>query len=166
MIQQINNNKSDKQLIKSDMGRIAFASAMNFFHGQSIFDPWPFGVYYVLDCFWVKRIDSDTYQYQESWGSTYGTTTDPNKIGSYYSVSTIDANKVKSIHPNLICNTNGEERLLVECVYKKKNPFYSKNKLGFFILEPQWMKSTDGSTISIFVYHTIITPKPGLFPVK
>ena len=149
MVQQLGNTRTNKQLTPEDFGRITFASGMNFFHGNTMFDPWPLGIYYVVDCFWVKRINNNNYQFQECAGSSARDGIPPAKMGRCYAVSTIDLATVKSMHPDLECNKDGEERVLVECTYKRKyKAAFNKSQLGFFILNPQTTTSVDGSDYS------------------
>ena len=67
MLQQIGNTKTDKQLTKKDFANIAYASCLNFFHANSMFSPWPFGLYYSVSYEWVKRVNSKSYQFQHNY---------------------------------------------------------------------------------------------------
>ena len=158
LTQQIKNNKTDKTLTKGDLARIAFASCLNFFHTKSMFNPWPFGIYYTAGWTWVKRINSDSYQYQACYSNTSLGTTIGGMNTKFGNLSTITRAKVEAINPDLVCNKDGEERVSVSGNYNKINDSY-KSKLGFFILTPT---PKDGKTL--FSHQVVITPKPGLFP--
>ena len=96
------------------------------------------------------------------------TGTAPNN-GSMYCASnnllTKSLAQIQAMSPNLVCDKDGEERVLIACHYRKASSF-TKNKLGFFILEPKMRVSTDGMTNNLFIYELTIVPKPGLFPIK
>jgi hypothetical protein len=173
MLQQISNNRTNKQITIKDIRNISYASCLNFFHTTTMFDPYPFGIYYVAHFYYVKRISSYSYQYQKSYGATDHSTSLKNMKniveGSGDGVSTIRSAKVEAMHPDLICQNDGEERVLIDCNYGKLkwgSEQINKSKLGFFILNPPDVKSVDGRTNNAFVYQLVITPKPGLFPVK
>lgn len=70
MVQQLGNSKSDKTLTKNDLARVAYASGLNFFHTNTMFNPWPFGIYYAVNYVWVKRINSNSYQFQHCYVTT------------------------------------------------------------------------------------------------
>ncbi len=170
MIQQITNNRSEKALTKKDFARITFASCLNFFHTNSMFSPWPFGLYYAVSYEWAKRVNSNSYQFQHCWGSTAGGTSASGISSSCNNIQTISYADVEAKDPDLICNNDGEERVCIECCYRKVGGNNSnisvKSKLGFFILEPITKKGIDNTTNNLFIYRVIITPKPGLFPGK
>ena len=167
MLQQIKNTKSDKQLTKEDFGRIAYASCLNFFHTNTMFTPWPFGVFYDTTFAYVKKIDSGTYQYQMTWACTLEGTSPSGIYTQCGSVVTRTQAQVEAIHPDLVCNNIGEERVLISCYYRKHHiGFKNKGQLGFFILEPKTMTATNGRTAIFFMYDLVITPKPGFFPAK
>ncbi|MBQ7672934.1 MAG: hypothetical protein IJT36_00135 [Alphaproteobacteria bacterium] len=157
IVQQISNTRTDKQLTQNDLARISYASCLNFFHTNSMFSPWPFGVYFAIDYEYVKRINSNSYQHQHCYGTTPMTGTPV--LGGMNkhcdSIQTKTLTQIADIHPDLICNKDGEERLLISCSYRKKGHF-KKSLLGFFILEPVGSR--------LFAYKIVITPKPGLFP--
>ncbi len=69
---------------------------------------------------------------------------------------TLKSEKVQSIHTDLTCDKDGEERFLI-CYYRPQN--FDKSKLGLFILNPNFSKYD-------FVYKLVITPKPELFPIR
>ena len=163
MVQHISNTRTDKQLTVNDLARISYASCLNFFHTNSMFSPWPFGIYYVAHFYYVKRLNKDSYMYQKSYGAT----------NSYYinaritNVSTITTDQVKAMHQDLVCSRDGEERVCIDVNYGTFDST-NKNKLGFFILDPNNIheKSVDGRTNNFCIYQLIITPKTGLFPVN
>lgn len=162
IIQQISNTKSDKQIKRTDLRKILYASCLNFFHTNSIFNPWPLGLYALINYYYVKRIDSDNYQLQTSYNSTSGGTSPTTVSGSCYSVSANNTHsEISAIHPDLVCSKDGEERLLIRYTYvAAKNT--TQSKLGFFILN---IGSKDAWKY-LFSYDLVITPKPGLFPAK
>ena len=162
---QIGNTKSDKQLTLRDMRQITYACGLNFLSVSSnMFKPWPFGVYVMLNCYWVKRINNDEYQYQHTYCFTQQGTEPHNMDCRVDNVSTIALSQVEALNPNLVCHKNGDERLLVG-YYFRKAAGYNKRKLGFFILEPGNIKGSAAAN-SVFVHEIFISPKPGLFPVK
>lgn len=169
MIQQLTNTRSDKQLTKNDIGRIAYASCLNLFHTNSMFKPWPFGIAFSIDYYYVKRLNN-SYQYQYSWGSTdysSGTPSPKTMSKGCNDIVTKNQSEIEALHPDLICNKDGEERLLIFCCYRRMS--FSKSKIGLFLMEP---KSVIGGvhtnhSFKDFLYQSmVITPKPGLFPVK
>ena len=160
MLQQIRNTKSDKQLTQNDLARIAYASCLNLFHTNSMFKPWPLGMYFAIDFWWVKRISENNYRLQTGWGTT-ASGNSPNgmtkNIGDR-NAQTFEG--VKGIHPDMLCDKDGEEKLMIDCSYRKVN--FNKSKLGFFIITPQSSYASN----YLFRYTLVITPKPGLFPGK
>ena len=72
---------------------------------------------------------------------------------------------VQEYLPELICQSDGEEKLRILCVYRR----ISKGKLGFLIKEPKMSiyraLSAYGFDVA-FQASVIITPKPGLFPIR
>lgn len=168
MIQQIGNTRSDKQLTADDIGRITYAGCLNLFHTNSMFDPWKLGIAFSTDYFYVKRLDSNSYQYHEAWGSTESGNS-PTTIGRRANgVSTRTASQVEARHPDLLCEKDGEERLLISCCYRRM-PNFSRSKLGLFFLEPGAVVGGTHTTHAVkdFLYYKIvITPKPGLFPAR
>ena len=168
MIQQLRNKKSDKQLTSKDFGRIAYASCLNFFHNNTMCSPWPFGVYYNIDFYWVQRINSNKYQYQQCWCSTFSWTSLGQINGVCGSISEKNLNQIKAIHPDLECTKDGDERVLIDYSYRRRYNAdkFNKSQLGFFILNPKVIKGTDGINRVLFGYKLVITPKPGLFPGK
>lgn len=168
MIQHVTNNRADKQLTKADLQRISYASCLNLFHTNSMFKPWPLGIYYAMFAHYVKRVNSNSYQYQYNC-ATMSTGTAPNN-GSMCcnsNLSTRNLSQIQAMSPNLVCDKDGEERVLIVCHYRKaQDGSFTKNKLGFFILEPKMRVATDGMTNNFFIYELTIIPKPGLFPIK
>ena len=171
MVQNIKNTKSDKQLTLKDLGYIAYSSGLNFFHTKSMFSPWPLGISYRVYFNYVKRLSSNNYQVQIIRAQTWDDIIDsPSKMPSVaVSLRTKTQAQVEVHAPDLVCNNDGEEKLIIQCMYQKRN--YSNKKLGFLIMTP---KDFDVHTIGGF-YHAyncisvsrlIITPKPGLFPAK
>ena len=73
--------------------------------------------------------------------------------------------QIQAISSNLVCDKDGEERVIIACHYRKASNF-KKNKLGFFFLEPKTKKGLDSQTNNFFIYEVTIIPKPGLFPIK
>ena len=178
MIQQVTNTRTDKQLMLNDIRNISFASCLNFFHTNTMFNPWLFGIWYIAHFYYVKRLSSDSYQYQKTVGGTCnGTSKILNKrvnvngssindmITHLYATTTLTQAQVEAMHPDLVCQNDGEERVLIDCVYRRASGF-NKRKLGFFIMNPPNAKAADNSTDNVCVYPLVITPKPGLFPVK
>ena len=167
MLQQIGNTKTDKQLTKKDFANIAYASCLNFFHTNSMFRPWPFGVYYVLACYWVKRINSNSYQWQHCYGTTSTNGTSPAEMNQKCKdIETKTLSQIETAYPDLVCSKDGDERVLIEVIYRKTSGF-DKKKLGFFILEPKVSKpALDNNSNNAFIFYLVITPKPGLFPGK
>ena len=164
MVQQIKNTKSEKQLTKYDCAYIAYASSLNLFHTNTMFYPWPFGIYYVVNFGYVKRINENSYQFQRSWGSI--SSNSPSSMNcSCASISTKTRNEIETIHKDLICNKDGDKRILIECYYRKTGAF-NKNKLGFFLIEPKTKRCWDSTQNNLFIYSLVVTPKPGLFPGK
>ena len=165
MVQHVTNTRTDKQLTKKDLARIAYASCLNIFHTNSMFDPWPLGISFVIDFDWIKKIDRDKYEMRRAWGSTET----GNSPGNMYNgiaaeIEEMTLSQLVKKHPEYkplqsesFCYNNGDERLVISCYYRPKN--FNKSKLGLFLMNPSF-GSYD------FGYHLIITPKPGLFPVK
>ena len=69
-------------------------------------------------------------------------------------------------NPDLVCEKDGDERVCVECCYRKINNSFKKSQLGFFILTPRTYEGIYGMTNNFFTYQIVFTPKPGLFPAK
>ena len=172
MLQQLGNTRTDKQLSINDICRIAFASCLNLFHTNVMFKPHPFGIYYLAYFYYVKRISSDNYQYQTFWTTTGNSGLDSNILTdrtnkSVGKIAKRSQLQIEAIHPDLVCQNDGEERLLIECWYNKVSGF-SKSKLGLFILEPNFGTAgiANRNGRGNFSYSLVITSKPALFPVK
>ena len=157
MVQQIKNSNSDKQITKADINRMVYASCLNLFHTNSMFKPYPFGIYYKTRFHYVKK-ENDNYKYC-FWTSDTGNGGFSFNGGMYNSnltSTTKSQSQVEAIHPDLVCYKDGEERLLIICFYGAVG--FTKSKLGLFLLEPKFGDNSN------FVYKLVITPKPGLFP--
>ena len=68
--------------------------------------------------------------------------------------------QVQKLHPDLVCDKDGDERLLLSCRYRKKN--FTKSKIGFFFIEPKSKNNWE----DLIAYQLVISPKPGLFPAE
>ena len=169
MVQQLGNTRNTKQLTKQDLNRITYASCLNLFHTNSMFYPWPLGIYYLARFHYVKRENGNSYKYYY-WECSTGSNAQTVNEGMWSSANLNPVNKssneIKELHPDLISQNNGDERLLIICFYGcTKRTYFAKSKLGFFMLEPSWSNSKDGNNYyGNFVYKLVITPKPGLFP--
>ncbi|MBQ7673356.1 MAG: hypothetical protein IJT36_02365 [Alphaproteobacteria bacterium] len=170
IMQQLSNSREDKQLTQNDLKRITFASCLNLFHSNSMCYPWPLGIYPVIEWLYAKRLSDDSYQWQSSWTAISTATEKGNSLDDFlgYSIGSVTIktkSQIFSIFPDLTCSRDGDERILIRYWYRRSWKNYSKNKLGFFLLEPQivpgqeWIKD-------LFTYRLIIVPKPGLFPAK
>ena len=166
MLQQLGNTRTDKQLTSSNLSRISYVSCLNFFHTNTMFKPWSLGIYYVVSFLWVKRVDDNSYQFQHCWASTAGGTSPSGINKSCPNVSTKSRSTIELTYPELICEKDGDEKVLVVCYYRKKTSLFSKHELGFVLLEPNIKRGPDGSTNNFFIYSLVIRPKPGLFPGK
>ena len=167
IIQQVKNTSNEKTLTKDDLKRIFWASGFNFFHNHSAFYPYPFGIYFLLRLYYVKKKSNSEYDYQLIRFSTGGdkTFTDPvQKIGhALFKVETKTQNEIENIHPDLVCNNINDERLLIECWYGSAG--FNKSKLGFIIITPHIGGAAPTTDIGVFSYQLVIVPKPGLFPI-
>ena len=168
MIQQITNTRLDKQLTHNDMKRIVYASCFNFFHTNSMFSPYPFGIFYDVYLYYVRKTSDDQYYYQYIRTDTGHGGRIPMKDGMESGGTTATKTKAEIIelHPDLVCNKIGDEKLLIIPTYNATTyTRFTKQKLGLFLLEPKFRQFTQPSYGS-FYYKLVITPKPGLFPVK
>ena len=169
MVQHVTNTRTDKQLTKKDLARIAYASCLNLFHTNSMFDPWLLGIYFAIDFDWIKKISGDKYRWQRAWGLT-SSGNSPENMGNgsdgtfayegYEGTLSQLVNRYPELKPlqsDLFCYNNGDERLVISCYYRPRN--FNKSKLGLFLMNPSFNNYDFG-------YHLIIIPKPGLFPVK
>ncbi|MBQ7674624.1 MAG: hypothetical protein IJT36_09010 [Alphaproteobacteria bacterium] len=167
MMQQISNMEIEKTLKLNDLKRIFWASGFNFFHGSSAFYPYPLGIYCLSRLHYVKKKNKSEYDYQLIRLSTgyNGIFSSPTKRINHLrtDVNTKTSNEIETIHPDLICDRDGDERLLIEYWYGKTD--YSKSKLGFFIIDPHLGGNAATTDIGVFSYRLVIVPKPGLFPV-
>ena len=164
MIQQIKNNKTDKQLTQNDLKRITYASGLNLFHTNTMFSYYAFGIKTVVEYHYAKRINANSYQYQMSWIATLNGSSPILLNNIDYSVGSIQTRTMAQIeakNTNLLSDTDGTERLFIRYFYRKSWA-YDKRKLGFYILEPRGLDTMG----DIFIFDLVITPKPGLFPVK
>ena len=170
MIQQVSNTRSDKYITNNDLRNITYASCLNFFHTNTMFYPWPFGVFYSVYFYWVKRINNNNYSFQECWATTEKQNmSSPASINARFSLSgTTTVSHLEELHHDLICKNDGEERLLIICAYRRASNFH-KSLLGFYILEPKSGGTSflySRNTKAFFEYKIVITPKPGLFSDK
>ena len=165
MFQQITNIRSDKQLTSNDIARIAYASCLNFFHTNTMFYPWQFGIFYSIDFFWVKRENENKYQYQNGWGSLERGNSPLSIAKSGSNTTTKTLSQIVQLHPDLVCDNDGDERVLFVSAYRMKNNF-NKSKLSFFMLNPKMIRDKFGRTEILINYMLVIVPKPGLFPIR
>lgn len=166
MTQQISNTRSDKQLTAADLARITYACCLNFFHTNTMFNPWPFGISYSINFVYVKRLNSNSYQYQSSWGSTESGVS-PVDMGRS-SISTKKSSEIENVSTDLLCSRDGEEKLFLNCTYRRMLNF-DKSKIGLFLLNPQMVKGgmhTTNRYPDLLYYQIVISPKPGLFPAR
>ena len=172
MLQQIGNTKINKQLTIHDVNRISYASCLNFFNTNTMFKPCPFGIRPGLRIYYVKRISDNEYRMQFCYANTEVTQNISealNMSSMCGKIQTKTSGYIASIHTDLICNKNGDERVFIFYFYWPIN--FNKSKLGFLLLTPIPSYAPDGSKVENmltgnFVYGLVITPKPGLFPVK
>ncbi len=168
MVQQIANTRTDKQLTLNDLARITYASCLNLFHTNTMFTPWPFGISFSINFYHYKRLSSDSYQWQGAGASTEQGTYPLNIWKGGNAIRTLNKSQVVNHHPDLVCDRDGDERLYIDCAYRRM-PNFDKSKIGLYILDPQLVKG--GLYIghiypALLYYKIVITPKPGLFPVK
>ncbi|MBQ7674330.1 MAG: hypothetical protein IJT36_07450 [Alphaproteobacteria bacterium] len=172
MIQQITNNRTDKQISMNDIRRMLYASCLNLFHTNSAFTPSPFGILLNVCLYHVKRISNDSYQFQAITVHTdhfrqmqYENVADSIPIRTWSYSRMIE--KCPSLdRSDMAIDKDGDEKLLIECFYVKDSS-YSNKKLGFLILKPVFSSSTRYIVYrGNFAYRIVITPKPGLFPVE
>lgn len=82
--------------------------------------------------------------------------------------STVTSTVVQGWSPDLICSTDGDERVLVWAHWSAES--YTKSKLGFFMIPLKSFSdapygATSASVTSYFQQKVVFTPKPGLFPI-
>ena len=169
MIQQITNTRANKQLTANDLKHIAYASCLNLFHANTMFKPCPFGIRPGARIYYVKRVSENKYEYQFVNAHTEITLKNkPFSTDGYRSIETKTPSQLQELHPDLVCNKDGEERILIVYFYYPSN--FDKFKLGFFLLSPKLTEllnmSFDNKIVGNFVSSLVITPKTGLFPVK
>ena len=165
MVQHVTNTRADKQLTINDIRRITYASCFNLFHTNSMFYSYPFGIFYIVHFYYVKRLSSNSYQIQKIYAGTGGGNSPNNMVRSDVTILSRARVHAQEIHPDLVCQNDGEERVLIFPCYRRASGF-DKSKLGFFIMNPPNARSADGQTTNICTFNLVITPKPGLFPVK
>ena len=163
MIQQLSNTRTDKQLTRQDLSRAVYASCLNLFHNNTVFNPYPLGIYYRVTFDYVKRESKNSYKHYNCTVDTGGGGHSFGDENSMWNSSLLcynnTQNQIESINTDLVCNEDGEERLLIKCTYTKIGGF-TKSKLGFFLIEP----AGKTNRVPMAVYQLVITPKPGLFP--
>ena len=127
-----------KKLTIKDFANIAYTSCLNFFHTNSMLSPWQFGVHYALACYWVKRINNNSYQLQHCYGTTIGISqAEINQESKNIETKTLS--QIEAAHPDLVCSKDEDEQVLIEVIYRKDSGF-DKKKIGFFILESKESK--------------------------
>ncbi|MBR1734079.1 MAG: pilus assembly protein [Alphaproteobacteria bacterium] len=175
LAQQIGNNKTDKALKLNDLARITFASGLNFFTYQTMIDPWPFGMYYGIYWYHIKRNSANSYSYQLYYSlatNKYGSKSinfDGNFGLGKGAVTTKTADQIRSVSNDLICDNDGDERVMMICFYHLWGGRYENAKLGLHLIPLKSSTSLSAAfppyTTSPFQYKIIFTPKPGRFPV-
>lgn len=168
MVQQIGNTRTDKQLTIADLVNITYASCLNFFNNNSMFSPFPFGISYSINFIYVKRLNSNSYQFQHSWASTEGGDTPQNMWREIGTVWTSPLKDIVAVNPKLVLDKDGDELLYINCAYRRMQNF-NKSKIGLYILDPQLVKGGEHVGYShpdLLYYEIFITPKPGLFPIQ
>ena len=167
MIQQIGNTHNSKQLTLNDIARIAYASCLNLFHTNSMSGSHPLGIYYIVYTYYVKKLSNNSYQFQKCYFTTSpsSATTLEARINKGFNVNTTSSlASIQAINPDLVPNKDGDERVMIVCWYSKYN--FTKNKLGFYLLTPNFGQPGNNYNTIGFAYRLVITPKPGLFPIK
>ena len=139
MIQQINNLKSNKQLLLSDIKKIVFAGSLNLFHTNSMFYPYPFGTTPHAYFQYVKRIESNKYNYQCFWVNANNQSSSPATLagGGATASTTKTLSQIIDIHPDLECHKDGDERLLINYWFYAMCGNESNSKLGLLIMKPK-----------------------------
>ena len=173
MVQHVTNTHTDKQLTLSDLARISYASSLNLFHTNAMFSPYPLGIYFLTHYLYVKKNDNGNYQHQVCSITTGRGKPAVNSLfdgmNKAMNSSTKTPSEIEAIHPDLVCDKVGEERLLIRCYYHVpigRDELF-KSQLGFHILKPSI--GVGGNFLGkkeSFIYELVISPKPGLFPVK
>ena len=127
LIQQIGNKRTDKHLTKADLQRISYASCLNLFHTNSMFNPWPLGIYYALFTHYVKRVSNDSYQYQQSYATMSSGIAPNNSMCCGCNSYTKSLSQIQAISSDLVCDKDGEERVIIACHYRKASNFKKIN---------------------------------------
>ena len=173
MIQHLSNLRTDKQLTVDDMKRIFYACSLNLFNNLGMFKPHSLGIFPNICFYYVMRKGSDSYYYQTGLLKADGGDNGGIIAGVGYLIAARTVSysamisKCPSLdNPDMVLDKGGDSKLLIEYFYGASSSF-DKNKLGFFILTPKLgNNSRYGSYRGNFAYRLVITPKPGLFPVK
>ena len=115
MIQQLGNTRTDKQLTIDDFARITYASGLNFFHTDTMFSH-VFGIYYLMYFFYVKRDSENSYQFQSGYTTTslkQSENTLLSRLKRFADKTATGKTKsyIESIHSDLVCEKDGEERV-------------------------------------------------------
>ena len=177
MVQQITNNRTNKQLTITDLGRITYASFLNFFHlAKEMYVPMPLGLNPRMGYFWVKKTADNTYQYQvvESRPNTnkgYDDTSSLLLYKEFHEVTTKTETQVKELLPDLVCDNIGDEKAVIWAVLQQIAGTFTKEKAGFFVMPIKGFSGfgfSDAYVATVkghFQYKLVFTPKPGLFPI-
>ena len=152
------------------MKKIVFAGSLNLFHTNSMFYPYPLGITPYAYFQYVKRVESNKYNYQAFWINANNNSSSPATLdgGGYADESTTKTlSQIIDIHPDLECHKDGNERLLINYWFGAMCGNESSSKLGLLIMKPKWgSRGYSLDNKGSFSYVLIITPKPGLFPLK
>jgi hypothetical protein len=172
MIQNITSTRENKRLTLKDLSNITRTSSLNFFPGISMFSPFPLGVRPYTWYYYIKRENGTNYLW--AWRAR------PDNGGLGTSYECVEYNKNSSvnasnINPKLVCNNNGDEKVLVRYFYTAMDISDYMAKLAFRFLKPKVPSSWYCDTISfntwkgnnnVFTCDLTFTPKPGLFPLQ
>ncbi len=126
--------------------------------------PWPLGICYYVHFSHAKRISANEYQISDSYWCIYNATTFKAEL-AYSNLVTRTKDHLQKRAPELICQNDGEEKLGIYCTYRPKG---NKKNLRFLIRQPMTFPFATlliGFS-ALFVGTVVITPKPGLFPLK
>lgn len=148
-----------------------YVCCYNLFHTNTMYSPWPLGLEPNIYWIYAKRINANEYQCQ--FNRIYHThsysASSINMNNCFGSLHTKTPAQLQAISPDLICDNDGDERVLVWAFYLPYTD-WNKMKMGFFILPIAKTSYTANDTsVSVgvnFQYKVVFTPKPGLFPVK
>lgn len=162
MLQNITNTRRDKHIQIKDLKQIAFSSCLNFFHTDSMFNPWPFGLSWYVKMIYVKKTGNSEYkafQFEIDTGETNYKTIDEiscvcSELTNLTDPTTIDKEMV-------FYNVN-DEKLFINVAFKSKDTsrevgIFNKSRLGLYMLSIQ---------NDTFTHNFVYTPKPGLFNCK